>query len=91
MGRPASEGDDRLEAVFTGISRMLAKDGFRAAWQTDEDGLVDFDVVAGENACAECLSPMVVIRSVVENALAGTGYALGKITLPDGLGDHGPA
>ena len=44
---------------------------------------IGIEVVPGSDACAECLVPPELMRSIVDNELGGTPYRVGSITLPE--------
>jgi hypothetical protein len=50
-----------------------------------EDGdQIGIRVVAGADACADCLVPPELMRSIVDDELSETPYRVGSITLPAG-------
>ncbi|HKT02986.1 MAG TPA: hypothetical protein VJT31_25940 [Rugosimonospora sp.] len=80
-----------IDAALRGIRDILAADGYELAWSMEEQNRVGIRVVAGPAACADCLVPPPLMRSIVDGELGGTGYRVGSITLPatSSATDHG--
>ncbi|MFC6023437.1 hypothetical protein ACFP2T_45690 [Plantactinospora solaniradicis] len=74
--------DPALEAAFADTVTVLARDGYAAAWELDGEGAVTFRVAATADACAECLVPAPVMQAILDSALEGTGYRIGRVELP---------
>lgn len=85
-------GTEQLDAALQGLRETLQADGYALEWSlADEDetapggqpgGVIDVRVVAGADACADCLVPAELMRSILSDALSGTPYRVGSITLP---------
>jgi hypothetical protein len=73
---------DEVEAALRGLRETLAADGYELVWSMEEDNRVGIRVVAGSDACADCLVPPELMRSIVDNELGPTQYRIGSITLP---------
>jgi hypothetical protein len=87
----ASEGSAvALDGALQGFRDMLAADGYELNWSvTGQDavtgeGKVRVQIVAGPDACADCLVPLPVIEGIMTDALAPTPYALDSVVLPAG-------
>jgi hypothetical protein len=73
------------EAQVTALLKgMLQPDGYDAIvheWPNDDDGVARIEIVAGAEACDECLVPKDVMRMVLANELP-PGVRLGDLTYP---------
>jgi hypothetical protein len=66
--------------ALAGLTEMLAADGYSLNLEQDAaDEVVTAEIVAGPDACAECLAPKTMMRTYFESALR------------DGLGREPPA
>jgi hypothetical protein len=74
--------DDTIEAALRGLRDTLAADGYELVWALEQGETIEIRVVPGSDACAECLVPPELMRSIVDNELGGTRYRVGSITLP---------
>ena len=74
--------EDTIEAALQGLRDTLAADGYELAWSIEEGDRVGINVFAGSDACADCLVPPELMRSIVDNELGPTPYRVGSITLP---------
>jgi hypothetical protein len=61
---------------------MLAADGYDLNWSLTGPDKVQIQIVAGAEACADCLVPLPVIEGIMTDALAPTPYALDRVVLP---------
>lgn len=79
-------GDDRRETVSALIAKFsasLEQDGYRLDWSLDESSsLLNASVVAGPDACEECLIPKQLMLMILESALEGSGIGVGSLLLP---------
>jgi hypothetical protein len=73
---------DEVAAALRGIRDTLAADGYELVWSMEERDQIGIRVVAGPDACADCLVPPSLIRSIVDRELTGTRYRVGSISLP---------
>ena len=60
----------------------LAADGYRLEWSLQAPNQIGIRVVAGADACADCLVPEEMMRAILNQALNETPYTVGSITLP---------
>jgi hypothetical protein len=65
------------ESALTGLRDMLAADDYQLSVSEHGDGIAA-RIIAGPDACADCLVPKAVMRGVLHNAL---GIAEENITL----------
>jgi hypothetical protein len=77
-------GTDEIEAALRGLRDTLAADGYELAWSMEDGDQIGIRVVAGADACADCLVPPELMRSIVDDELSETPYRVGSITLPAG-------
>lgn len=87
-GAPASAEPIDLEKAFSDITSTLARDGYAAEWETDEQGGIRFRVVSTEDACPDCLVPAAIMESILAAALEGTGYRIASVELPREADGH---
>jgi hypothetical protein len=73
---------DEVEAALRVLRDTLATDGYELVWSMEDGNQIGIRVVAGSEACADCLVPPELMRSIVDSKLGGTGYSVGSITLP---------
>lgn len=79
---PTQNQGTQLDDVLAEYMSVLAADGYDSRWEVDEGGRLHFHIIATDTACAECLVPKVVLESILEAALEGTGYELAEVRLP---------
>lgn len=71
----AREGDDPT-IVLAPIIEALEADGYGASVHV-KDGVVTFQIIATEDACADCLSPPSVLQPVITHLLQTAGLTQG--------------
>jgi hypothetical protein len=71
-----------IDAALRGLRDTLAADGYELVWSMEEQNRIGIRVVAGSDACADCLVPAELMRSIMDDGLSGTGYRVGSIALP---------
>jgi hypothetical protein len=76
-GRPAE-----VDAALQKFRDVLAADGYQLDWSLSTAGRVTIRIVAGPQACADCLVPLPVMEAIMTDALGPTRYALDHIELP---------
>ena len=76
---------DRLKPAFD----ILHADGYELE-VAEADGVLDLTIVAGPEACAECLVPEPLMRSMLEDMLDPSGAAPPtlRLTYPETAGGH---
>jgi hypothetical protein len=80
---PATAGTS-LDDAFAGVAQTLAADGYHAEWEFADGDVVNFRVSASDEACPDCLVPLPVMQAILEGALEGTGWTVGRIDMPSG-------
>jgi hypothetical protein len=78
----AAPGRAAIEAALRGLRDTLAADGYELVWSMEQEDRIGIGVVAGSDACAECLVPPELMRSIVDDGLSATRYRVGSITIP---------
>lgn len=73
-----------LDGALQGFRDMLAADGYDLNWSVTGQDKVQIRIVAGQDACADCLVPLPVIEGIMTDALAPTPYTLDSVVLPAG-------
>jgi len=71
-----------LDSARQRFRDVLAADGYTLEWSVDERDRVVVRILAGEDACADCLVPLPVMESIMSDALSATPYTLDRIVLP---------
>jgi hypothetical protein len=71
-----------IDAALRGLRDTLESDGYGLEWSIEQENHIGIRVFAGSDACAECLVPPELMRSIVDNELSRTPYRVGSITLP---------
>lgn len=61
---------------------VLTGDGYDLDWALNERNQVSVKVVAGPDACADCLVPPPIMAAILTDALSSTPYQLQSIELP---------
>jgi hypothetical protein len=72
--------DSGLEQLQETLAMMLANDGYSAvvrSWPEGGDGHAKVEIVAGPDACADCLVPKDVLAMVIADRLP-TGVVVGE-------------
>jgi hypothetical protein len=84
-GRHAeSSGPAVLDNALQEFRDMLAADGYELNWTVTGQDKVQIQIVAGADACADCLVPLPIIEGIMTDALAPTPYTLDRVLLPAG-------
>jgi hypothetical protein len=79
---PDPGGPAILDGALRGFRDMLAADGYELNWSLTGQDKVQVQIVAGQDACADCLVPLPVIEGIMSDALAPTPYTLDSVVLP---------
>ena len=77
-----SAGGTAVDAALAKFRDVLAADGYQLDWSLSGAGRVTIRIVAGPEACADCLVPLPVMEAIMTDALGPTPYALDHIELP---------
>jgi hypothetical protein len=75
-------GEATIDAALRGLRDTLAADGYVLEWFMEDPDRIGIRVVASAEACADCLVPPALMRSILSAALDQTPYTIGSITLP---------
>lgn len=75
---PESDVDGALKS----LRDLLTADGYDLEWSLVDGDRIVVRVVAGDEACAECLVPVQVMEAIMADALGGTPYTLDHVELP---------
>jgi hypothetical protein len=71
-----------IDAALAGLRSTVAADGYELVWSMEPEDQIGIRVIAGPDACAECLVPPDLMRSIVDNELTETRYRVGSISVP---------
>jgi hypothetical protein len=71
-----------IDAALAGLRSTVAADGYELDWSLEPGEKIGIRVTAGPDACAECLVPPDLMRSIVDNELTETRYRVGSISVP---------
>ncbi|WP_220449324.1 hypothetical protein [Nonomuraea longispora] len=83
MSSPAEEGAV-LDRAFEKFRELMASDGYALSWTLTGGNRVVVEIVAGADACADCLVPLPVMEAIMSDALEPTPYTLDRVVLPGG-------
>jgi hypothetical protein len=76
------EGPQELKDALQQLRDVLAGDGYDLDWALRSGNQVAVRVVAGPDACADCLVPQAIMAAILTDALSLTPYKLESIELP---------
>jgi hypothetical protein len=76
------EGPQELKDALQQLRDVLAGDGYDLDWALRAGNQVAVKVVAGPDACADCLVPQAIMAAILTDALSLTPYKLESIELP---------
>jgi hypothetical protein len=84
--------DAQLNEALQGMSAGLAADGYTLDARWADDGRVRITVDATPDACADCLVPRDVMRSIAATMLGNAGVNVSAddvdVTYPEGSAAH---
>jgi len=80
----SQDGPQDLRDALQQLRDVLAGDGYDLDWALNAGGEVSVTVVAGPDACADCLVPQPIMAAILSEALTSTPYTLESIELPTG-------
>ena len=79
----------RLEGPLAQLRSMLEADGYGVEWRPTGPASVELEIVAGADACAECLVPKGVMLGIAGNLLTPAGVTATEIVYPaEGAAAH---
>lgn len=73
-----------VDAAMDQFKDMLAADGYSLTWSVTPADKVVVQIVAGPQACEDCLVPLPIMEAIVADALEPTPCTLDHIVLPAG-------
>jgi hypothetical protein len=78
----SQESPQDLKDALQQLRDVLTGDGYDLDWALNARGEVTVTVVAGPDACADCLVPQSIMAAILTDALSATPYRLEAIELP---------
>ncbi len=78
----SQDGPQDLRDALQQLRDVLTGDGYDLDWALRTGNQVAVKVIAGPDACADCLVPQSIMTAILADALAGTPYRLESIELP---------
>jgi hypothetical protein len=78
----SQEGPQDLKDALQQLRDVLAGDGYDLDWALRAGNQVAVKVIAGPDACADCLVPQTIMAAILSDALSVTPYQLESIELP---------
>jgi hypothetical protein len=63
---------DDIDTILQPLIQALGADGY-SVQTSATDGRVEFKIIAGENACEECLIPPAILQPMVNQLLVNAG------------------
>jgi hypothetical protein len=80
--QPGSGADAEVDGALQGLRDVLGADGYRLDYAVQGGQELLVSVVAGPDACADCLVPRPVMEGILADALTGTPYTVARIDMP---------
>ncbi len=88
------QATEQIDGALQGLREGLNADGYDIEWTlaagdpagdpaADPAGEVAIRVVAGPDACADCLVPAPVMQAIMSEALSATPFRVASVQLPD--------
>jgi hypothetical protein len=71
-----------IDGALQSLRDVLTADGYDLEWSLTDANRIVIRVVAGAEACAECLVPVQVMEAIMSDALSTTPYSLDHVELP---------
>jgi hypothetical protein len=79
---PGAPAPTVLDGALQGFRDVLAADGYELSWSLTGQDRVVVRILAGPDACADCLVPLPVMEAIMSDALGPTPYELDHVVLP---------
>jgi hypothetical protein len=79
---PGPAGTAEIDSALRKFRDVLSADGYGLDWSLGERNGIVIRIVAGADACADCLVPLPVMEAIMSDALSETPYTLDRIELP---------
>jgi hypothetical protein len=80
-----------VESAFGSVSGALEADGYRLAVSASENNRLRVEVIAGPEACEDCLIPKSMLEKMLVAALGGAGLPSLALELVYPVEGHGAA
>ena len=81
-GQVAGAADAGLDGALQGLRDVLGADGYRLECTPGSDHSLVVTVVAGPDACADCLVPRPVMEGILADALQATPWTVSRVEMP---------
>jgi len=78
----SQQGPQDLKDALQPLRDVLTGDGYDLDWALNARNEVAVKVIAGPDACADCLVPQPIMAAILSDALSVTPYKLESIELP---------
>jgi hypothetical protein len=78
----STEGPQDLREALQPLRDVLTGDGYDLDWALSPANTVAVKVIAGPDACADCLVPQPLMAAILSDSLSATPYTLESIELP---------
>lgn len=82
--RPGHGPTSEVDVALQGLRDVLGADGYRLDYTVRGDRELVVSVLAGPDACADCLVPESVMAGILADALRDTPYGVARIDMPAG-------
>jgi hypothetical protein len=80
--RPGNAAEGGLDGALQGLRDVLGADGYRLDYAVQNGRELVVSVLAGPDACADCLVPRPVMEGILTDALQGTDYTVARVEMP---------
>jgi hypothetical protein len=74
--------DAVLDGALEKFRELMATDGYELTYSVAGEDRVVVEIVAGADACADCLVPLPIMESIMSDALEPTPYKLDHVVMP---------
>lgn len=79
---PGSGANPEVDGALQGLRDVLGADGYRLDYAVAGERELLVSVLAGPDACADCLVPEPVMAGILADVLSGTPYTVARIDMP---------
>lgn len=70
-----------LEEALSDIKMTLENDGFEFSCEQKQEGNIDVYIIAGPNACKDCLMSESILEMIIKDSLSGHGIFYTNLTM----------
>ncbi len=74
--------DAVLDGALEKFRELMATDGYELTYSVAGEDRVVVEIVAGADACADCLVPLPIMESIMSDALEPSPYRLDHVVMP---------